>query len=531
MNRLARLALRDWIGLSLVLAGFVLRLRQYLVNRSLWLDEAMLANNILGRDFAGLFRPLDNDQGAPVGFLLVQKTVTLLFGDSEFALRLFPFLAGCLALVLMFLLARKTSNAFASNLALALFAVSPALIYYSSEVKQYSSDVAILLVLCLLFLKFADENKSQHELREWANDSNALKNNSRHSFVRGIRVKKDTLLLALTGAFVIWFSHPALFVIAALGLALFIPAVRDKDTRKIISLLLVAFAWALSLAVLYFVNLRQLSTHRFFLDYWREGFIPCDVSAFAWLVNSLRAPFTDLLGLQLPYLFNGLLFLLGMFGLTRRLPRFGLFLLLVLFLTLLASALTLYPFAGRMILFLAPIFLLFLAESVDLPGAWILARQSSGLKAAIRGTILFTLSAALLFSPLALAYENFTAPKMREHIRPTMQYLREHRKDGDLVYLYYWAEHAVRFYAPKYGFALDDFIIGTDHHTDPELYRPELDALRGHGRVWVLFSHVYEDGDFNERDYILNYLDSIGEMSREYRVPGTSVYLYLYDLW
>lgn len=499
MKRLPRLASRDWIGLSLVLAGFVLRLRQRLVNRSLWLDEAMLANNILGRDFAGLFRPLDNDQGAPVGFLLVQKIITLLFGDSEFALRLFPFLAGCAALVLMFLLARKISSAFASNLALALFAFSPALIYYSSEVKQYSSDVAITLALILLFLKLdrAEFNK------------------------------KEAAILALVGAFAIWFSHPALFVIAALGLTLFIQAVREKDKRKIISLLLVALVWSLSLAALYLVNLRQLSTHQFFLDYWREGFVPRDASAFAWLVNSLRAPFMDLLGLQLPFLFSGLLFLLGTIGFTRRLPRFGLFLLLILFLTLLASALTLYPFAGRMILFLAPILLLFLADGADLLlGSRTSVRWVGGLKPAIQ----IALSAALLFSPLALAYENFTAPKMREHIRPTMQYLREHHRDGDLVYLYYWAEHAVRFYAPKYGFSMDDFIIGADHHADPELYRAELDALRGHGRVWVLFSHVYEDGDFNERDYILNYLDSIGELSREYRVPGTSVYLYLYDL-
>ena len=57
-----------------------------------------------------------------------------------------------------------------------------------------------------------------------------------------------------------------------------------------------------------------------------------------------------------------------------------------------------------------------------------------------------------------------------------------------------------------------------------------MDALRGHDRVWFLFSHVYENGDFNERDFILNYLDSIGDLQREYRVPGTSVYLYLYDL-
>lgn len=502
MKRLPRLVSRDWIGLTIVLVGFGLRLRQYLVNRSLWLDEAMLTNNILTRDFAGLFHPLDNDQGAPVGFLLVQKLVTLLLGDSEYALRLVPFLAGVLALVLMFLLARKFADPFAGWFALGLFAVAPSLIYYSSEVKQYSSDVAIALALTLLFIKFADAKLDA----------------------------RKTALLAFSGALVIWFSHPALFVIAALGLTLFFYAVREKDTRKIISLLLVAAVWALSLAALYFVNLRQLSTHQFFLDYWREGFVPHGASAFAWLANSLRAPFADLLGLQLPYLVSGLLFLLGMIGLTRRLPHLGLFLLLNFFLALFASFLTLYPFAGRMILFLVPIFCLFLAEGVALIGARTSVRSAGGLKSALRVAILFTFSAVFLFSPLTLAYENFTAPKMREHIRPTMETLRENRRDGDAVYVYYWAEHAVRFYAPKYEMDLSTFLIGADHHDQPALYRPELDALRGRGRVWFLFSHVYEEGGFNERDYILDYLNSIGELKREYRQPGTSVFLYLYDL-
>jgi len=45
-----------------------------------------------------------------------------------------------------------------------------------------------------------------------------------------------------------------------------------------------------------------------------------------------------------------------------------------------------------------------------------------------------------------------------------------------------------------------------------------------------MMSHVYEKGDFNEKDFILNYLDQIGTKKREFREPGTSVYLYLYDL-
>lgn len=513
MKQIPRLASRDWVGLALILAGFSLRLRQYLVNRSLWLDEAMLTNNILARDFGGLFRQLDNDQGAPVGFLLLQKSITLLFGDLEYALRLVPFLAGCLALVLMFLLARKISSAFASNFALALFALSPALIYYASEVKQYSSDVAIALGLCLLFI---------HQVQ------------SRETLDSAKSPARNSALLAIAGALVIWFSHPALFIIAALGLTLFIYAVREKDRRKIVLLFLVALVWTVSLGALYFVNLRQLSTHQFFLDYWSEGFVPHNVSAFAWLVNSLRVPFLDLLGLRIPYIFPALLFLLGMLGLPRRLPRLGLFLLIILFLALFASFLTLYPFAGRMILFLVPIVCLLLAEGADLIlGARASVRWAGGLTLTGRyaeSALRIGIAATLLFSPLSLAYENFTAPKMREHIRPTMETLRENLRDGDAVYVYHWAEHALRFYAPKYELDISTFVIGADHHTNPELYRAELDALRGNGRVWILFSHVYEEDDFNERDYILDYLNSIGELKREYRQPGTSVFLYLYDL-
>lgn len=497
MKHLPRLAQRDWIGLSLALAGLTLRLRQYLVNRSLWLDEAMLANNILARDVVGLFRPLDDDQGAPIGFLLLQKLVTSTLGDSEYALRLIPFLAGCLALVLMFLLTKKISSAFAGNLALAFFVFSPSLIYYSSEVKQYSSDVAIALALTLLFLQL-----------------------ERTAFRRNAAV-----LLAFAGALALWISHPALFVVAALGLVLFIQAARQRDRRRIASLLLIALVWWLSLGALYLVNLRQLSTHAFFLDYWRDGFMPRGFSAFGWLVDLLRAPFTDLLGLQLPYLVSGPFFLVGMIALTRRRPHLGLFLLLIFFLTLLASFLTLYPFAGRMILFLAPILCLLLAEGAEAVSSLFFSRP-----AWLWWIIRFALAGAFIFAPFSLACETFTAPKMREHIRPAMEYLREHHRDGDLVYLYYWAEHAVRFYAPKYGFEMSDFIIGADHHSNPERYRADLDALRGRERVWVLFSHVYQDGDFNERDFILEYLDSIGKLSREIRFPGTSVYLYLYDL-
>ena len=134
------------IGILLLL-GFVFRIRQYLTGRSLWLDEAMLALNIVNRNFAGLFQPLDYDQGAPIGFLLVEKFINLMFGEHEFVLRLFPLIAGLASLVLFYLLLRKTTSGIGLLTGLGLFAVGPELIYYSSELKQYSVDVVVTIFL------------------------------------------------------------------------------------------------------------------------------------------------------------------------------------------------------------------------------------------------------------------------------------------------------------------------------------------------------------------------------------------------
>jgi hypothetical protein len=89
---------RHWL-LAVIVLGVGLRLAQYVTDRSLWCDEALLALNVLHRPTAELFEPLDYHQGAPVGFLLLEKLATNLAGHGELALRAFPLAFGIVGLV------------------------------------------------------------------------------------------------------------------------------------------------------------------------------------------------------------------------------------------------------------------------------------------------------------------------------------------------------------------------------------------------------------------------------------------------
>src|SRR4051812_18126770 len=137
------------IAKGLIALGIVLRLARYLANRSLWLDEVLLARNILDRSFAGLLEPLGLNQGAPIGFLMLQKLAVMLLGPSEFALRLAPLLAGVASVPLFWWLARRMLDLPIAIFALALFSVCEPLIYYSSEAKQYGLDVTLALAILL----------------------------------------------------------------------------------------------------------------------------------------------------------------------------------------------------------------------------------------------------------------------------------------------------------------------------------------------------------------------------------------------
>jgi hypothetical protein len=495
VTKLKPLSYRDIVLLSLVAVGLILRAAQYASGRSLWLDEAMLSLNIVQRSFTGLLQPLDYNQGAPIGFLLIEKIFVAVLGGKDFVLRLFPFISGCAALILLHAVARRHMAWPGAVVAVGLFATDANLIYYTSEVKQYATDAAIAIFLFWLVANHIEKPNPN---------------------------RRDFLLIGLVSAVSLFFSHPALFVTASVMAVLILRALIEKDRESLIDALIAAGIWLISFGALYFVSLRGLSANAYLLDYWAEGFLPLDgTNVFAWFVNlSGEMLPAALFGVQAVSL---ILFLIGTIGLWKRKWEWGALITFAFSAALIASAVQRYPFQGRMILFLVPLMIVAMGAGAG----WIASIFQSNTMKSYASILLIAL---ILFAPFEQSAANALAPKMREHIRPLMQYLQENHKPGDQIYVYYGAAPAFAFYATDYGFSASDYVWGGEHPDQPDLYLPELDALRGGKRVWVVFAHVFETGDFNEKDFILGYLDQIGEKKREFKAPGTSTAVFLYDL-
>lgn len=115
----------------------------------LWDDEIFLSLSILLRPVSN-FAKLDFQQFAPLGFIWLQNIAVRYSGVGERALRLVPFLGGCLTVVFVLDAARRLVNLRVAVLAAALVGFAPYAIRYSNEAKQYGFEAFITAVLLCL---------------------------------------------------------------------------------------------------------------------------------------------------------------------------------------------------------------------------------------------------------------------------------------------------------------------------------------------------------------------------------------------
>ena len=93
------------------------------------------------------------------------------------------------------------------------------------------------------------------------------------------------------------------------------------------------------------------------------------------------------------------------------------------------------------------------------------------------------------------------------------------------------AQPAFDYYAATYGFGESDpgrtsVMRGIEARENWQAYFDEVDRLRGTGRVWMLFSHVFTWGSASEERVILFRLDQIGKRLEAFSRADASAYLY-----
>jgi len=477
-----------------VAVGIALRLVQYLGNRSLWMDEALLVDQALSA--SSVTSPLHGGQVAPIGYLLLLRAVALL-GTHEMLLRLPSLVAGVAALAMFPAAARRWLDDSSSAWATIAFASYPYAVYFASEVKQYSLDMLVVTAL-LLTAPLAPRDRR-------------------------------LIPFVAIGVLGVWVSQPSVFLLGGLTLATLFA--RRDDLREGARVAAGGVAWLISFGLSYLLARRQVTDLDFMQAWWEGGFPPAQggLPAFVtWMGEVILRLFHDPLGryddpsvLASTVQVGGAMLAtgLGIWALARRRRGLALALAAMAGAMLVAAVIRAFPLGnprpngGRVLLFLLPLAALVLGQGLG----WV--HERSRVAALALG--------AVSIGPLAWATLS-QVPHGRAEIRPLVEYVVANRRPGDVVYVHYQAAPAFDYYARRMGLAPEDWVPGRCARLNPEVYVREVTELP-RGRVWVVFSGGSRGPtNFDEKALILAAFRRLGQ-PRD-RLFAQASDLYLFDL-
>jgi hypothetical protein len=458
---------RSWttVLLALLVAfGIFLRARQYIFDRSLWLDEASLSQNIIERPLDQLLtEPLENNQAAPLGLLLLAKWSVMWLGESDLALRVGPLAFGILALFFGLDLSHHAFHSDAAQVGfVGLLATTPILVYYSSEIKQYGVDACVTLLLL------------------WAN------------FRFNRPEKKSLLAFSVFGSLAVWLAHPSMFVLAAIGATLMIQAVIRRDFRSTFLYACVAAVWLVNFWAAFSISLGAIASNTYLVRYWQSGYAPLSLDALAWYWESalglvyLSFRQTDLTVVSalsewfdVWNMFLLVVMAIGLLSLSKYSRQLFSIVVFAIAVTVAVSAFELYPFRNRMLLFLVPLVFIAASSAIDWLARW-------------RTSLSWGATAGLVLTATALSIPFAIHPHNAYDIKGALSYIQAHRTPDEAIVLQFWSQPAYQVYVKS--FALGDMPLAAtltiDANVD-ELLK-SICASPPPRRTWIVFSHNYE---------------------------------------
>jgi hypothetical protein len=358
---------------------------------------------------------------------------------------------------------------------------------YSAELKPYSTDLAVLLAMLL-----GARSASQHRRRLWA--------------------------LAGCGVLAPWLSEAAPFALAGAAAALALHAWnrRSGSELRVFSLaLLMPFASQLA-AIAWALHNQTPEDLGYLRAYWGAAFPPLAPGpAVHWLRHALGDLLWESLNASRATLAAAVVGL-GLLALARRRREDLALLLAPLITALVASALRLYPFEGRLLLVLAPLAILGAASLVGwfaaAPARFALGRIAAALVAL-----------ALLAPPLRSLLQSSDEG---EELRPVLEQVVRRLKADEFIYVYYASRPAFHYYAPRLGILPASYRLGRCAREQPNNYLSELETLRGQRRVWLVLSHPYTSSGVDEQALFLSAFSNLGKETDRVDAPGAFAALY-----
>jgi hypothetical protein len=401
----------------ITLIGIIVHIKMYTMNRSLHLDEAAFAESIFTRNFFTLVSaPLLNDQTAPVLYLYVVKIITLVFGHTETALRIFSFITFGGVLFITGILLKKAYRVNTVFVLLGICIISTLGIYmrYSNEFKPYMSDsFFVLTVLFVYYLYYTGKLK----------------------------------LPAVTSLYcvILLFSSPALFFVASVFIVEFITAVIKKDMKHAGRVVLAGIVVLVCFGVYYVWWLMPVAESGYMIDFWENHrFYLVALKKEHVLSNILNIarlfrPFGVL------FFAYPVLFLAGFIGSVTKKNRLSYVVGLAACLLLVASSIEKYPMEPRLYMFVYALIVLYSAVCIDHISTYCFG-----------GKIPAQCIAAVLSAVLLLNNAGFTGYGVDKlyvdthEVNYLIEYVRNHIKDGEYLYSSSNANYVLQF---KNGYA------------------------------------------------------------------------------
>lgn len=453
--------------ISIALFGAILTLVQFFQNRSLWLDEAMLALNIIRKSPLSLFKPLDDEQVAPILFLQIEKLFSHVMSYSEYGLRLFPLICYVFSAFFLYKILKGISKElFFVAFGLLFFSLNANLIYYASEVKQYMTDVMIGVWIPYLILK---EYPSQQRRILW---------------------------LGMAGAISLFLSSITPIILFCAAMYLIFSGWKNR-IFTFIPLLKIFGLWFVFFLVYYFSFVHKHPTRDAMIHFWTHfggGFPPMNKGYFNFVFSKIYYHFT-IYGKAGIFLF--LMFITGIFSLLKKKKyNYILLFLLPLVLHILLSTFRMYPLNGRLMMYLLPGFLIVACFGIQFLMDLLPSRFNFQWPLLTLLILILSFQTSKIF-PVRSFYQLFPANHAdelkQERVREALKYVLKTKKDNDIIYVGSGVGMAFEYYRLKDHLKLENHIVKGDWFHINDVLENNMKLVSGD--ILFLASGLYPIGE------------------------------------